>query len=330
MTCVTLGPARATIAWRCERQQEGAIVSSRERTLVPSGDTTGDTDWSNLSAMFSDRAEPATVRLLPGAYYLSQPLPLPDQASLSCADPSWGIPIGNYGAGSLPLQGAIIQAGSEFTGHALITMGAPGTVQHGGQRIYGVTLNGTGAPSGTHGIYSVGYNAGVKMRDVVVYAMPGDGLRAEWDGASGHQPDFWQVDSCKFSGNTGYGAHVRAMSDSWFIASEATGNRGGGWWILDGADSRYIGCRGSSNPNVNGWTLTTAGGFTGLVTFLECEANFNGTGIAVTGAGSTGTYKFNGFRVNGNRTPWSYGAGSAMAIESNAAWNTSTSAPTFN
>jgi hypothetical protein len=294
--------------------------------VFPSEDTSGATDRANISAGF---ASLMPVRLTPGTYYIDAPLVMPDQSCLMADNPSWGIPTGNYGAGGLPLQGAIIRAGVGFSGAALITMGAIGDVQHGGQRLYGVTLSGTGAPPGTHGIESVGFVGGVKMRDVLVFDMPGDGLHADWDGASGHNPDFWQVDSCKFSHCGGYGAYLRAMSDAWFIASEATGNTAGGWWILDGADSRFIGCRGSSNAKVTGWTLTTRGGFAGVVTFIGCEANFNGTGIAVTGRHSTGTYVLDTFRVNGNTTAWSYDAGSAMNIDSNPARNPSRSAPTF-
>ncbi len=294
--------------------------------VFPSGDTTGATDHARIGAALASRTP---ARLPPGTYYVDAPVVMPDQSCLMGDNPSWGIPTGDYGAGGLPLQGTIIQAGHGFRGAALITMGGIGRVQHGGQRLYGITLSGAGAPAGTHGIESVGYVGGVKMRDVLVWGMPGDGLHADWDGTSGHNPDFWQVDSCKFSHNSGYGAYLRAMSDAWFIASEATGNSAGGWWILNGADSRYIGCRGSSNGNVNGWTLTTTGGFTGTVTFIGCEANLNGTGIAVTGRHSTGTYVLDTFRVTGNTTAWSYGAGSAMNIASKAAWNTSTSAPTF-
>lgn len=299
----------------------------------PSGDMTGATDSATIAAALSAGQ---VLVLLPGNWYVDGPIVLPDQGCMSGVNPSWGIPSGDYGVTGLPLQGAIIQAGSSFSGTALISIGSAGTLQHGGQRLYGITLSGNttpAPPAGTHGIYAQGYVGGVKMRDVVVWKMPGDGLHADWDGTSGHNPDFWQLDSCKFSGCGGYGAYLRGLSDSWFTACEATGNTTGGWWILDGADSRYIGCRGSSNVSGPGWTLTTNGGFASVLSLIACEANFNGTyGIEVTGANSSkGTILLDSLRMASNPnnpTPlWSYSG--SQAIRSNAAWSTSTSAPTY-
>ncbi len=304
----------------------GALSASNSAFLFPSGDTTGTSDTNNFTGLLNSGF---AVIMMPGVFYIKSPVIIPGQGYLKGTNPSWGIPTGNYGAGGLPLQGSIIQAGSAFAGAALVSMGSAGTTQQGGMRLREFTLSGTGAPAGTHGILSTGFVGGVKMRDMLVWGMPGDGLHAANDGTGGHNPDFWQVDSSKFSNCTGYGVWTQALSDSWFTNSEATGNGIDGWFIINGADSRYIGDRGSSNGTGNGWNLNSVAGFTGTLLFCACEANLNSTGINVTGSG-TGTYVFDTFRVSGNTVKqFNYAAGATMGIDSNAAWNTSVVAPTF-
>lgn len=286
--------------------------ANREAMLFPSGDTTGATDSTALGQLL---AMPVPVKLAPGnvgTYYLSGPLALPDQSCLFCPDPTWGIPTGNYGAGGLPLQGAIIRAGSSFAGGALATMGGVGTVQHGGQRLYGITFSGTGAPAGTAGIISTGYVGGVKMRDVVVWGMPGKGLLATNDGTPSHIPDFWQADGCKFSGNGDNGVETHGLSDSWFVNSESTGNGVDGWNITGGADTRWIACRGSSNTR-HGLNLdpTVAGN---ILTFIGLETKLNGGFGAVFQAGQNASYKFTDWISAGNTSGQYQYAGSSSDV----------------
>lgn len=281
--------------------------------LPPSGDPTGITDSASLSAAL---ATGYAVHLTPGIYYLDSPLAIPDQGCLTGDDPSWGIPTGNYGAGSLPLQGAVIRAGSAFSGAALITMGGIGTTQHGGQRISGITLSGTGSPAGTHGIESIGFVGGVKMRDVVVWgnALIQDGLHIDNDGTPGHQADFWQVDSCKFSNCAGWGVSTVGLSDSWFTNCESTGNTLGGWTITGGSDSRWIGCRADSNGGVPGFSLTPTSA-ANVLSFIDCEANLNGTGWVFNGS-TAATYMLTNPIAHDNTTAaYSYTAGASVRCD---------------
>lgn len=285
--------------------------------LYPSGDTTGATDSQNISSVLAGiQGTPFTVLLMPGTFYLNQPLTIPDQVSVRGYDPSWGIPTGNYGAGSLPLQGTIIQAGSAFAGAALITMGSVGTTQHGGQRLRGLTVSGAGAPANTHGIQSIGYVAGVKLEDIVVWGATNiqDGLHMANDGTPGHQADFWQVTRCKFSNCAGWGVSMVGVSDSWFTDTESTGNTLGGWTISGGADTRFIGCRADSNGSVPGWNLTpTSAG--NVLSWTNCEANLNGTGWVFNG-GSAATYCLSNCISHDNTTAiYSYTAGAAVRTD---------------
>ena len=277
--------------------------------LQPSGDTTGVTD---LAAINRYLAAGIPVQLASGVYYVSGPIVIPDGGYLSGANPSWGIPTGNYGAGGLPLQGSVIQASSTFTGSSIIFMGAVGAVQHGGQRLYSLTVNGTGAPAGTHGIMSQGFVAAVKMRDVSVWGAPGDGLHIVNDGTTGHQADFWQADSCKFSHCGGWGVLTQGISDSWFVNSESTGNTSGGWSITGGSDTRWLACRGDSNTSGPGWLVspTTAGN---RLEWVNCEANLNSTVGWQFASGVAEQLFLAGCIASGNTTaPWSYASGAMV------------------
>lgn len=110
----------------------GGGTTERALWITPSGDTTGVTD---VSAIQSGLNAGAVCNLMPGNWYTNVPITIPDQTALICPNPSWGTPSGGYGAGSLPLQGAIINPTSTFAGSAVISMGSAGTTQHGGQRI---------------------------------------------------------------------------------------------------------------------------------------------------------------------------------------------------
>lgn len=290
-----------------------------------SQDQSGETDSSDISEALGAGSP---VLLSSGTYYVNTPIVIPDNGCLLGANPSWGIPTGDYGAGGISLQGAIIQPVTGFSGSAVIKMGSAGTTQHGGQRIYSLTIDGQPGPADVHGIQSVGYVGGVKLRDVVVWQPTGDGLHCDNDGASGHNPDFWMVESCKFSASGGWGVNITGMADSWFTDCESTGNVSGGWSVTAGTDTRWIGCRGASNESAPGWQFTVSG-FGGSWHMIGCEANSNGTGILVVDTGAGGTLYISSCQALDNTTePWK-NTSTNFNIKSDAAYNTSTGAPTL-
>lgn len=315
------------------------LSSGAWEILMPSGDTTGATD---AAAINNALGTGPVVLLLPGVYYGNVPVVVPDGAVLAGMLPSWGIPSANYGAGGVALQGAILQPGSStFTGSALISLGSAGTVQHGGQVLAGITIAGTGLPAANtvNGIESVGYVGGVRLTDVTVWGnynggattgLGGHGLYCHNDGTAGHNPDFWQVRGCKFSACGGYGLETIAMSDSWYVDGECTGNNLGGANIQNGATSRMIGWRCNNNatlPGTPGLAWSGLTGFTGkFVVDGGCDFSANGVGIAVAGAG-TGTITMHAPVADGNTTQYTYAG--TNHVESDAAYNVSTAAPTF-
>jgi len=305
------------LIWQQQFRAQGIAPGSIWNTVFPSGDTTGTTDYNNIINSLLTGVGPVNeglVFLVPGVYYISQPVVMPDNSCLIGRNPSWGIPTGNYGAGSLPLQGSIIRAGSSFVGGALIQFNPlGGTIQHGGQRIENITLSGASAPANTHGIASTGYVGGVKLRNIVIWGNTNldIGMLITDDGTAGHNPDFWQIENVKCSNCSNFGAQIKALSDSWIINSEFTGNTNGGLDFTGGADTRFIGCRADSNGSVPGWNLhpTQAGN---LIEFTNCEANLNGTGWVFNG-GTTEHYFLSNCTANGNTVaPWSYATGAAV------------------
>jgi hypothetical protein len=310
----------------------GASFNVLNATYAGGADATGAADSTAAIQAALNATAAGTAVLIPlGTYKTGSPLTIPDGVRLySLTARSLGISTGNYGAGGLPLLGAILKPSSSFSGAAVITMGSAGTTQHGGQQIYGITIDGSSLPAGSvHGIASVGYVGGVTLRDVLVYGVTGDGLNAANDGTAGHNPDFWDVAHCKFSHCGGWGMNTTGLSDSWFTAGECTGNTSGGAQVTNGSDSRYTAWRCESNATLGttpGWSLIGASGFTGIVTLTACAADLNGVGVASSGTG-TGTYILNGIVAHGNTTQWTYAG--TNTIHSSAAWNTSTVTPTF-
>jgi hypothetical protein len=298
--------------------------------LVPSGDTTGATDHTNIAAALA--AGGACILQPAGTtapFYINAPIVVPDQGMLLSVNPSWGIPTGNYGKSSLPLQGAVIQPVSGFTGTGAIQFNPTGdsASQHGGQRLYGITINGNSLSGGNtvDGIQSTGYVAGVKMRDVVVFgAFGGELLHLVTDGNASHVPDFWQLDSVKLSGGHANGADVIGLADSWIVNSEASGCTGIGWKFNNSSGTRMIGCRGNDNGTGLAWDGLS--GFTGNFLVNACQFASNTTGITVSGSG-TGTILLNAVDAHSNTTQYTYAG--TNNVESNAAWSTSTGAPTF-
>lgn len=267
--------------------------------LQPSGDTTGAQDRIGINNVL---AGSKVLALLPGAtYYIDQQIAVPDQGCITalCESPSWGVPSGNYGVSGLTLQGAIIRAGSLFSGGSFLAFNPSldAVSQHGGQRLYGITLDGhdLGGGNTTHAIASFGHVAGVKMRDVAVWGgFGGDGLHIANDGTAGHNPDSWQVESCIFRNVLGYGVGISAsLGNSWFTDCEVSncgaGGAAGGWLVTNGGDTRFTSCRANASTGP-GWTLSGVTGFTGSVQLTGCSGSANSTfGFSFSGSG-TGIY----------------------------------------
>jgi hypothetical protein len=271
--------------------------------LAPSDDITGATDWRNLEDAVNLYS---LVILLPGTFYINQTLVIPNTSALIGCNASFGVPIGNYGLGSLPLQNSIIKCTNTFanpnSGTACILM-SQATTQGGGQRLSNFTLDCSTLPSGNnlHGIGVFNAIAAATFEDMTVYGGP-NGVAGSLGGDCFHAisggtqpPDLLTLIHNHFAGGSGWGATINGVADSYVAFNECTGNGLGCWNITNGNNSRYISNKGEQSPTGPGWKVTFATGFTGLLHMMTntCQDNFE-DGLQVTGPG-TGILKISDF-----------------------------------
>ena len=296
--------------------------------VAPSGDTSGTTDTATLNAIGGG----ATALLLPGTFYVDAPVVLGSATALVGVFTGTGNPSANFGAGSLPLQPVVIQATPGFTGAGIITMTSSGS-QLGGQVIQGITVDGSqiSGANTIHGISAVGAVAQVRISGVSVYGgnsrvMGGDALHLNSNGDG--NPDAWIVRDSQFQKAGGYGVNMAAgVADSLWDGISCTANGLGGWFVVNGNDSRYVACKGQTSAAGYGFVLDGVIGFSGRVYFSHCGTGSNATGGWSLEGGGSGTYYLDWNRAD-EATPWTY-AGS-NSVRTPAAYNTSTVTPTFN
>lgn len=261
--------------------------------LGPSGDQTGAQDYSSITInlLFG------IVILLPGLFYINQQVVVANTKAIIGTNASFGVPIGNYGLGSLPLQNSIIQCTDTFanpnSGSACILMTQAAT-QGGGQRLSNFSLDCSNLPSGNnlHGIGIFNAIAAATIENVTVYggsggaagSLGGDCLHAISGGTQ--PPDLLTIMHNHFAGGSGWGATINGVADSYVAFNECTGNQLGGWNITNGNNSRYVSNKGEQSKAGPGWKITFATGFTGILHLLTntCQDNFQ-DGMQITGPG---------------------------------------------
>jgi hypothetical protein len=270
--------------------------------IAGSGDQTGTQDLASITLNLTL----GIVILMPDIFYINDNLIIGNTDALLGMNASFGVPIGNYGLGPLPLQGSIIQCTNTFanpnSGNACILMSQAGT-QGGGQRLSNFTLDCSNLPSGNnlHGIGIFNAIAAATIQDVTVYggsggaagSLGGDCFHAISGGTQ--PPDLLTIMHNHFAGGSGWGATINGVADSYVAFNECTGNQLGGWNITNGNNSRYFGNKGEQSKAGPGWKITFATGFTGILHLMTntCQDNFQ-DGMQVTGPG-TGYLKISDF-----------------------------------
>jgi hypothetical protein len=287
-----------------------AYVSATQVTLAVSAGTTvsaatayyGTDDTAALQAAINTAATFGTVATgPPGTYLFSAAVTIPSKGGLTgTGTESYGVPLGNYTVGGLPLQGTILKATNTFanpnsaTGLFLMNTASG---QGGGQRLHGFSIDGSALPSNNlHGILVQNATACATFSNLNVYgsgskAIGGDGFHAVSTGNG--VPDLLNMKWCHFSGCAGWGVSLNGVADSYISFTEATGNGTGGWSITNGNNTRLTGCKGetSTGAGAPGWLFTAGSGFTGCLHLNACTSQSNdGSGFKFTGTG-TGTYQ---------------------------------------
>lgn len=286
--------------------------------LAPVGNSSTGGDAANIQSALNLLPAGQTLLLQPGTYYLEQTVTIPAGNGLACltATPSFGIPIADYGQAGLPVQGAILKPINGFanpnsaTGVLLLTTASG---QGGGQQLTGISMDCSSLPNGNdlHGVLIQDNTACVLLRDLNIYGgngqLGGDCLHAVSSGGS--PPDLLIIMLCHFSAAAGWGATMSGVADSYVIATEATANKTGNWNIINGNNTRYIGCKGETSANGPGWLFTAQSGFTGVVHVIGGTSQGNNAdGWKFTGSG-TGTYQLIACSDDGSGTNGGSGGG---------------------
>lgn len=159
------------------------------------------------------------------------------------------------------------------------------------QMIRNITIDGRSATSGTNGIEGWGAVWGVKIEDCGIYRMPQYGIATNKTTSGAdilHYPDLWQVRGTHIAACSSDGANMISIGDSYFVASESTGNHGNGW-TLSGDNIKMVGCKAEYNgtSSTYGYGLSISRGNGGrpiLISGFGTDGNYLG-GIQLTGAG---------------------------------------------
>lgn len=288
-------------------------------------DPSGDTDSTTAIQDALNAASGGQIVVLPAGFYLySAPLDIGTSGGLIglTGNQSFGDPSADYGVGGLALQGAVLVASDTFadadasTGTIVIT--SPEAVQGGGQRLQNISLDLSNTPDGNnlHGILVQNNVACITLRDVTVYGggdaqLGGDCLHCVASLYS--PPDLLNVAFCHFVGGTG-GVTLSGVADSYFTAVESTGNKNYAWNIINGNNSRWLGCKGETSTAGPGWKFTADSGFTGILHLALCTAQSNTQdGFYFTGLG-TGTYQLIACSSDGDGTNTGSGGGGYAGI----------------
>lgn len=280
-------------------------INGQVLTIYPSGDTTGATDLANINnALASTTLEVhlvASSRNFSGAtpYYINGPIIMQQGARLSGGQ--WWSASGNdnYSAGPGSSGGALIIMVPGFTGSAAISYPDPGGTQMYGVDLSGITIEGFELSSGTiYGVEVVGAWGACFMRGVCIHRTPSDCFHAV-PGATGHIPDEWIIQDCKFTGSrNGYGAYAQDLADSSWDVCNFSENALDGCYIDYGVNTRFNNCKFENN-GANGFHHAGLGNnqiqyLTGCSTHINKNSGFYFDNNGPSGGGTDSTVVLTG------------------------------------
>lgn len=156
------------------------FTSGSSQALQPSGDTTGATDYANISSALSTTAPGGVVNLAAGQFFTNKPIIIPPAVSL--IGPS--TVISDESGNTVPA--ALIKATSSlpgsFNGFFTIIGIQDSTAggyaqQSANQQIRRISVDGSAANAGTNGIFLFGPVSGILIEDFYITGCNGSGLR---------------------------------------------------------------------------------------------------------------------------------------------------------
>jgi len=298
---------------------ETPSVSNVVVTILPSGDSTGATDVTNINNVLTAGGQVNLVYTgSSNPYYINAPLTPTSGSSIRGRAPWMASAIDNYGAGSGGSGGSVIKVVSSFSGTAAIKMYNTTSTQYYGVSLVDFTLDGSVMTAG-YGIQAHGAWGACIMRGVAVNSVWSDALHFETDTGVGKNPDDWFIDNCKFSYTAGYGVYADNLPDSWFVNCESSANSSDNWNIAFSLNTHFIGCKGEGSTGGAGFHFTGQGGAGRALNLIGCTTHANNkdgflfdnsasgsggryilSGCYAIGDGLAGGTTYAGYRANGS------------------------------
>jgi hypothetical protein len=290
----------------------GAALTSDQPAFAQT--TVSITDWINAVASFgadptgvqdstaainnaltaaTNQSTGGVVYLPTGSYRTSGPLIVGARTLLLGA-----IPAGaSMNSASAPdYSGTVIKPSVSWSGAGL---NQPGVIHVNGAvtvvhkpGISNLWIDGTDAPAGVHGISAFGGAFHGVVLGVGVFNVPQDGMRFTANGNA--RADGWTVGNCVVQTFGRYGVFWHGQ-DSQFTnvhvqAAQASTSGGSCWYVENGNNCRWLGCRGDQSAD-SGWTIDSNPGGTG-------GTNSPGSSITLIGCGTENNASFGLHLIN--------------------------------
>jgi hypothetical protein len=239
--------------------QPGDPGAGGSYTVVPSGDSTGATDTTAITAALGAAVAGGVVTLAPGEYFTSGPLTIGSGVALA----------GTHGAqGRANEVGTTIMAATGFGGAAMITFDDGSSEQ----TVTDLNLDASALPDGT--------TTGISAHGLVVTGLSlarllitGTGFN---QGVIGGGKGWW-ADRVTVANTSGTGFSLGSLSDCTWLRCHAIANGNQGWYLSNLPNSRLIGCKGEFSANfgfhISGFWTTGDGA--GGMTLTGCGTDRN-------------------------------------------------------
>jgi hypothetical protein len=275
LTTFIVGGASGTVQW-----------------VFPSGDTTGATDWTNITNAMADTGIPTIIYLAGGQFWVNQPLVISPWVFLigqsNIVDNSALSDNGTTISATATFTNTGAPAGGAWPESSVILMVDQATGEYeelsAGQYLFGVNVDASAAPTGTHGITL--YNAvyGVSIANFTVQQAPGTGLFGAF---ATSQVDGLHVYHGLLS-RCGRGVDLN-IADGVFEDVNATGSlTDDNWHIRNAVDTIFNNCRGG-NAAVHNWNFAVNQTITGGYCLLQgCGSDLSGSYGVLINYGNTG------------------------------------------
>lgn len=302
--------AGAALAWdQPAYAQTGPSITDWINAVSSFGaDPTGVQDSTapinNALTAAGNQATGGVVYLPTGTYRTTGPLIIPARTLLLGAIPA----CASMNSASTPdYSGTVVKPSAAWSGAGL---NQPGVIYINGDTatvhkpgVSNLWIDGSVAPSGVHGISAYGGAFHGMVLGVGVYNAPQDGMHFA-QSTNGTRADGWTISNCVVQTFGMHGIYWHGQ-DTQFInvhvqAAQASTSGSSCWYVDNGNNCRWLGCRGDQSAD-SGWTIDSNPGGTS-------DTDSPGSSITLIGCGTENNANYGLHLINSSgggqmRTP---------------------------